>query len=103
MLLDNRTLLFSLTLVSAMMALSLAVVSWGREHDSLKKWAGAMALESLAFSMSAARGAIPDIFAIVFFGALLVSAWLLCVGGNDECYAWCVRQQAATPTLEEHD
>ena len=73
-LLDNRTLLFSLVLVSAMMALSLAVVSWGREHDSLKKWAGAMALESLAWSLAAARGAIPDVVSIVFLGILMVTA-----------------------------
>lgn len=74
MLLDNRTLLFSLALISAMMALSLAVVSWGREHDSLKKWAGAMALESLAWSLGAARGAIPDFASIVLLGVLMVTA-----------------------------
>lgn len=74
MLLDNRTLLFSLVLISAMMALSLAVVSWGREHDSLKKWAGAMALESFAWSLAAARGAIPDVLSIVLFGVLIVTA-----------------------------
>lgn len=72
--LDNRTLLLSLVLVCAMMALSLGVVSWGREHDSLKKWAGAMALESLAWSLGAARGAIPEVFSIVLFGILLVTA-----------------------------
>jgi len=74
MLLDNRTLIFSLMLLSAMMALSLAVVSWGREHDSLKKWAGAMALESFAWSLATARGAIPDVLSIVLFGVLLVTA-----------------------------
>ena len=74
MLLDNRTLLFSLVLISAMMALSLAVVSWGREHDSLKKWACAMALESAAWSLAAARGAISDVFSIVLCGILLASA-----------------------------
>lgn len=74
MLLDNRTLLFSLMLISAMMALSLAVVSWGREHDSLKKWAGAMALESVAWSLGTARGEIPDILSIVLFGVFLVAA-----------------------------
>lgn len=74
MLLDNRTLLLSLVLISAMMALSLAVVSWGREHDSLKKWAGAMALESAAWLLVGARGAIPEVFSIVFAGTLLASA-----------------------------
>ena len=74
MLLDNRTLLFSLVLICAMMSLSLAVVSWGREHDSLKKWAGAAALESLAFAMGAARGMIPDALSIVLLGTLMVTA-----------------------------
>ena len=74
MLLDNRTLLFSLVLISAMMASSLAVVSWGREQDSLKKWAGALALESLAWSLAAARGTIPDVLSIVLFGVLFVTA-----------------------------
>jgi diguanylate cyclase (GGDEF)-like protein len=73
MLLDNRTLLFSLVLVCAMMALSLAIVSWGREHDSLKKWAGALALESLAWVLIGVRGQIPDVFSIVLAGTLMIS------------------------------
>ena len=74
MLLDNRTLLLSLVLISTMMALSLAVVSWGREHDSLKKWAGAMALEAVAWLLVEARGTIPDVFSFVVFGIILASA-----------------------------
>ncbi|WP_260294976.1 GGDEF domain-containing protein [Sedimenticola hydrogenitrophicus] len=77
MLLDNRTLVFSLMLVGAMMALSLAVVSWGREHDSLKKWAGAMALEAVAFFLIGARGAIPDVVSIMFPIILMVTAQAL--------------------------
>ncbi len=77
MLLDNRTLIFSLMLVGAMMALSLAVVSWGREHDSLKKWAGAMALEAVAFFLVGARGAIPDVISIMFPITLVVAAQAL--------------------------
>jgi len=73
MLLDNRTLVFSLVLISAMMTLSMAVVSWGREHDSMKKWAGATALEFLAWSLMVARGVIPDMFSVVLFGVLLVA------------------------------
>ncbi|MGH8105579.1 MAG: succinate dehydrogenase, cytochrome b556 subunit [Arenimonas sp.] len=26
---------------------------------------------------------------VLAIGALAVTAWLLCVGGNDHCYAWC--------------
>jgi diguanylate cyclase (GGDEF)-like protein len=74
MLLDNRTLLLSLVLVCAMMAISLAVASWGREHDSLKKWGGAMALESLAFVLAALRGDVPDFFGILIMGILMVGA-----------------------------
>jgi diguanylate cyclase (GGDEF)-like protein len=77
MLLDNRTLIFSLMLISAMMALSLAVVSWGREHDSLKKWAGAMALESVAFLLLAARGAIPNFLSIVCPAVMMMAAQAL--------------------------
>jgi diguanylate cyclase (GGDEF)-like protein len=77
MLLDNHTLVFSLMLISAMMALSLAVVSWGREHDSLKKWAGAMALESAAFLLLASRGEIPDVISIVFPVVLVIAAQAL--------------------------
>ena len=74
MLFDNHTLIFSLLLVSAMMALSLAVVSWGREHDSLKKWAGAMALEAVTFALLAARGMIPDMLSIAFPAIVMITA-----------------------------
>lgn len=26
---------------------------------------------------------------VLAIGALAVTAWLLCVGGNEHCYAWC--------------
>lgn len=74
MLLDNRTLLFSMVLVCAMMALSMTVVSWGREHDSLKKWAGAMALEALAWFLLGARGEIPLFYSITLANSLVVTA-----------------------------
>ncbi|MGV8934220.1 MAG: diguanylate cyclase [Gallionellaceae bacterium] len=74
MLLDNRTLLFSMVLVCAMMALSMTVVSWGREHDSLKKWAGAMGLEALAWFLLGARGEIPFFFSIALANTLVVTA-----------------------------
>jgi len=77
MFLDNRTLLLSLVLTCAMMALSLAVVSWGREHDSLKKWAGAMALESVSWLLVGARGTIPEVLAIVLPGLLMMTAQAL--------------------------
>jgi diguanylate cyclase (GGDEF)-like protein len=74
MMLDNRTLLVSLVLVSALMALSLALASWGRDHDTLKKWAGAMALEAVAWVLFMARGELPYFFSILLAGVVLVSA-----------------------------
>jgi diguanylate cyclase (GGDEF)-like protein len=74
MLLDNRTLLFSMVLVCAMMALSMTVVSWGRENDSLKKWAGAMAFEALAWLLFGARGEIPLFYSITLANTLVVTA-----------------------------
>lgn len=74
MMLDNRTLLVSLVLVSAMMAFSLAVSSWGREHDCLKKWSAAMALESVAWALFMTRGILPYFYAVMLAGVVLVSA-----------------------------
>ncbi len=70
---DNQTLLFSLVLLNAVMALSLTVVSWGREHDSLKKWAGALALESLVWMLGVLRGEIPDAMSFVLAGTLFAA------------------------------
>jgi diguanylate cyclase (GGDEF)-like protein len=77
MLLDNRTLLFSIVLVSAMMSFALAVVSKGQEHDGLKKWSVALALEAIAFALSALRGEIADVLSILLFGILMIGAQAL--------------------------
>lgn len=77
MLLDNKTLLISLMLVSALMALSLAAVSRRGERDGLSKWAGALALESLVWFLVAARGAIPDFYSILMANVLMASAQAL--------------------------
>jgi diguanylate cyclase (GGDEF)-like protein len=74
MLLDNRTLLLSIVLVSAMMSLALAIVSWGRENEGLKKWSGALALEAAAFALVALRGEIDDIFSIFIASVMVVAA-----------------------------
>src|SRR5574340_1476050 len=67
--LDPRTLLFSLILTNALMVLSLFVAATGgngdRKRDGMGKWAAAMLLETLTWTLIAARGAIPDVFSII--------------------------------------
>jgi hypothetical protein len=70
MILDNRTLLFSLVMISGLLALSLTVVSHGGRRDGLRTWAGAMGLESLAWVLIAMRGVVPDVASI-----LIASSW----------------------------
>lgn len=74
MILDNRTLLFSLVMISGLIALSLAIVSRGDRSDGLRAWAGAMGLESLAWALIAARGAIPDLASILIANLCMVAA-----------------------------
>jgi diguanylate cyclase (GGDEF)-like protein len=74
MLLDNRTLLFTLVMISGLMALSLAVVSRSDARDGLRIWAGAMGLESLAWALISLRGLIPDTAAILVPNLLMVAA-----------------------------
>jgi diguanylate cyclase (GGDEF)-like protein len=74
MILDNRTLLFSLVMISGLVALSLAIVSRGDTRDGLRAWAGAMGLESLAWVLISIRGAVPDAVSILVPNLLLVAA-----------------------------
>ena len=74
MILDNRTLLFSLVMISGLVALSLAVVSRGEQRDGLRTWAGAMGLASLAWALISARGAVPDVASILIANLLMVAA-----------------------------
>lgn len=66
MLLDPRTLLFSLILANSLMVLSLFVAASvkGREQG-LNKWAIAVLLETLTWLLVAARGVVPDELSIV--------------------------------------
>ena len=77
MLLDNRTLLFSLTMISALVALSLAVVSRSGRRDGLRIWAGAMGLESLGWVLISVRGMVPDALSILAPNLLMVGAQAL--------------------------
>ncbi|HEY3326374.1 MAG TPA: GGDEF domain-containing protein [Novimethylophilus sp.] len=100
MLLDNRTLLFSLMLISGLMALSLAVVSHRREREGLRKWAGALALESVVWLLIAARGMIPDILSIVVANLLMATAQSLKLAAIYEYRQWAwPRWQCLLPIL----
>jgi diguanylate cyclase (GGDEF)-like protein len=74
MLLDNRTLLFSLMLISGLMALSMAVVVRNEERDGLRKWAAAVSLETLAWLLIALRGSITDVLSITAANIIMASA-----------------------------
>jgi len=74
MLLDNKTLLFSLMLISGMMALSLTIVTRQNESDGIRRWAGALAFESLVWLLVASRGTIPDFYSIVVANVLMATA-----------------------------
>jgi len=74
MILDNRTLLFSLAMISGLIALSLAVVSRDERRDGLRIWAGAMGLESLAWVLIVIRDTIPDAASILLANLFLVAA-----------------------------
>lgn len=74
MLLDNKTLLFSLVLISGLMAASLAAVSRSDARDGLRTWALSMGLESLAWALISQRGSIPDAISILMPNLLLAIA-----------------------------
>lgn len=82
--LDNQTLLFSLMLISGLMALSLAVVARDDEQDGLRKWSGAVMLEAVAWMLIALRGAIPDTLSILVANLLMASAQAMKLGAIHE-------------------
>jgi diguanylate cyclase (GGDEF)-like protein len=79
--LDPRTLLFSLILTYALTVLSLLVAalggSGGRKRDGMGKWAAAMFLETLTWTLIAARGGIPDVFSIILANGLKATSHAL--------------------------
>jgi diguanylate cyclase (GGDEF)-like protein len=78
MLLDPRTLLFSLILANSLMVLSLFVAASIKGRDQgLKKWAFAVLLETCTWLLIAARGVIPDELSIVFANLLKAASHAL--------------------------
>lgn len=78
MLLDPRTLLFSLILSNSIMVLSLFVATSVKGRDQgLNKWALAVLLETFTWLLIAARGVIPDTLSIVVANLFKASAHAL--------------------------
>ncbi|MBU0689709.1 MAG: GGDEF domain-containing protein [Gammaproteobacteria bacterium] len=78
MLLDPRTLLFSLILTNSLMVLSLFVAASlkGREQG-LNKWALAVLLETFTWLLIAGRGVIPDEFSVVLANLLKAASFAM--------------------------
>ncbi|MBI1173960.1 MAG: diguanylate cyclase [Sideroxydans sp.] len=72
--LDNLTLLFSLALISGLMAASLAVTARSGQHDGLLLWAVALALESSGWSFVAMRSVMPAMLSVLLANIALVIA-----------------------------
>lgn len=79
--LDARTLLFSLILTYGLSVLSMFVAassrSGGRTRDGMGKWAAALFLEALTWTLIAARGAIPDFFSVIVANGFIAAAYAL--------------------------
>jgi diguanylate cyclase (GGDEF)-like protein len=66
--LDARTLLFSLILANALMALSMTVAAFHRsdgKQDGIRFWAAAMFLEIMTWGLVAGRGHILDVYSVI--------------------------------------
>ena len=70
MMLNNHTLIFSLMLISALMAIGLFTVASRFEREGLRLWGAAMAMLSIGWICVDARGSIPDIVSITFANTL---------------------------------
>lgn len=79
--LDAPTLLFSLILINGLMVLSLFVAAANgkrcKRQDGIRKWAFGLLLETIAWTLAAARGAIPDSFSIIAANGFLSATYAL--------------------------
>lgn len=82
--LDARTLLFSLILTNAFLMVSLFVAATGnqekKQRDGIGKWAVAILLETVAWTLIAARGFIPDLLSIIVANGVLSCSNALMLG-----------------------
>ena len=70
MMLNNHTLIVSLVLISALMAIGLFAVSPRLEREGLRLWGAAMALVSIGWACIDGRGAIPNSLSIIVANTL---------------------------------
>lgn len=86
--LDARTLLFSLMLAYALSVLGMFVAAYGRngnrKHDGMGKWAAAMLLETLIWTLIAARGVLPDVLSIIVANGLKAASHALILAAIHE-------------------
>jgi len=86
--LDARTLLFSLILTYILSVLSMFVAASVRDgrgmRDGMAKWAAAMFLQTLTWTLVAVRGVIPELFSIIAANVLLASAYALMLAAIHE-------------------
>ncbi|MDZ4201878.1 MAG: GGDEF domain-containing protein [Gallionella sp.] len=89
--LDPRTLLFSLILTNGLMMISLFVALSSKRREGVGLWAVAMLLETLTWTLIAARGAIPDMFSLVVANGLKAGSHALILA------AFCEFQRRELP------
>ena len=100
MMLNNHTLIFSLMLISALMAISLFVVASRNEREGLRLWGAAMALISVGWMFIDARGSIPDTLSVILANTLFSASISLELAAVHEYrgLAW-PRWQCVVPVL----
>ncbi|MFN3440026.1 MAG: diguanylate cyclase [Acidovorax sp.] len=65
------TMLAMIIVSSLMMAVSMAVVGWGRRRDGLGHWAAALLVNAVGHVLLMLRGQVPDVLSIVVGNTLL--------------------------------
>ena len=70
------TMLAMIIASSLMMAVSMAVVGWGRRRDGLGRWAAALLVNAIGHLLIMLRGLIPDLLSIVLGNLMLSSVFV---------------------------
>lgn len=70
------TMLAMIIASSLMMAVSMAVVGWGRRRDGLGRWAAALLVNAIGHLLIMLRGLIPDLLSIVVGNLMLSSVFV---------------------------
>ncbi len=70
------TMLAMIIASSLMMAVSMAVVGWGRRRDGLGRWAAALLVNAIGHLLIMLRGLIPDVLSIVVGNLMLSSVFV---------------------------